>query len=813
VSLQCGDVAPENAGTQGCRANVYLRGLLRSALMLFGSDRALSLCRWLAVFCACAVPLRARADVFEVPIGGKPISLEGRIACTANLEGGFVLEAGGRSVRPPDNASAVGHVAELPVAASASACADNPTLITLIATQRWPSFDASSIVFSPDDGRIEGRGRLLEGVTIEWSASGKTGSDTCHDPQTDGELARCAWAVSVGGGPVGADAAFSWLPGGARAEPGAVFFDASGRRAPPDTFAFEPARIVLRKLVPTGATVDLSTGRGQVPLVHPEAVASAECKALQCEMTSGALVVHGASNLINQLEIKLRLLPHIAFATKDGSEQQPSVKLSVLHCPMSIVSGAPVRNDDDAKVVVELQGGCARDLSSVRFESERGPAVVLQSVVVQDATFVLLGIGSVSADSITLSALRGAEDIALAVAQTPTRNTPRVRASIELPGFPNLDFIPNNRTAAVHVPPPGEHEHYALLPIEGVYAAENGPDGTMTIRGDANAAGLTQLYFGLRNAALPPPFDKADLAQVQDPLQRSIHEANVPAPLGESVFGKHPFVEMLCGAGKDATRIPIGVTDHLSFDLRDTCRVVFHRERLGPEYGTQRINFEIDVIRSDGTTRAEAHVAEVVTLRAGPQPRYAWIHGVVDPFDRVIVRLSHEADEAHYLGASEVKTGAPAVQWSAVLGTGRVRLYGTTAIPTGLYRFSDSAHSGVLSLNFGVISRLTWLDSEGHEGFIGAEGGVMAIGLANSRSESGESLTQVGAVLGLGISVPIANRSLATQASINLHGWFEANITQSNSKDSMGNSVKDSKGRYAFIFGPSITIGNVGVNL
>ena len=88
------------------------------------------------------------------------------------------------------------------------------------------------------------------------------------------------------------------------------------------------------------------------------------------------------------------------------------------------------------------------------------------------------------------------------------------------------------------------------------------------------------------------------------------------------------------------------------------------------------------------------------------------------------------------MGAAEIKTGAPAAQWSAVLGTGHMRLYGTTAIPTGLYRFSDSAHSGVLSLNFGVISRLTWLDSEGHEGFLGAEGGIMVIGLANSTSDT-----------------------------------------------------------------------------
>ena len=233
--------------------------------------------------------------------------------------------------------------------------------------------------------------------------------------------------------------------------------------------------------------------------------------------------------------------------------------------------------------------------------------------------------------------------------------------------------------------------------------------------------------------------------------------------------------------------------------------MVFHRELLPPEYGTQKLNFEVDVARPDGSPKPQGHVAEVVTLRHGDSPRYAWIAGATDPFDRVSVRVSHVADENHYVGAEEVRTGAPAAQWSFVLGTGRVRLYGTTTIPTGLYRFAESrAYSGVMGLNFGVISRLTWLDAEGHEGLLGAEMGVLVFGLANSKSDTGQVLTQVGAVLGLGFAVPLANRSTVTQASINLHAWLEINVSDTKGGDAS---------RYAFIFGPSITIGNAGVNL
>jgi len=47
----------------------------------------------------------------------------------------------------------------------------------------------------------------------------------------------------------------------------------------------------------------------------------------------------------------------------------------------------------------------------------------------------------------------------------------------------------------------------------------------------------------------------------------------------------------------------------------------------------------------------------------------------------------------------------------------------------------------------------------------------MAVGLANDTSTAGQTLTQVATVWGIGLSVPIANRSLATETSINLHAW------------------------------------------
>jgi hypothetical protein len=745
----------------------------------------------------------ARAQTLQAPIGGSPIPLgDARFACVAAV-GGWSVDATGRNVRPPTAADAVGKVVALPIAASSDGCAASTASISLVATNRWPIFDLSSVVFSPDDARFEAKGRNLSGVTISWRGLSGSGADVCRDEVQDGTGASCAWAI---GASATTALSFSWSPAGARAGSDVLSFDADGQRAPADAFSIVPARTIVRRLLPVDASVDLAAGQGVVPLVYPDAVASADCGALSCELIGGKLVVRSASSLVSSLDLKLRLRPHVFFVAKDTADSQPTVKVRLLYCPMSIVSGAAIRGNDRASVIVKLEGACANDLSSVSFQTDHAPLKMLRTFASGSAKYIWLQLGNIEDETVTITALRGETTrSALAVARSATRVTPRVRASIELPGFPNLQFIPNNRAALVHISRLSEHEHWVLLPIDDVYTV-NTEHGVTMIRGDANAAGMASLRFGMRNDTLPDGLDQVNLAEVVDPLQRDIREANVPVSIGVAARAKQPLIEMLCGGGTvPVERVPVGVTAHLDFSLRDTCRVVFHRERLSPESGTQKLNFAIDIMRPDGSTRSEAHVAETFTFRAGSEPRYAFIRGALEPFDRVVVRVSHQPDEAHYIGASEIRTGAPAAQWSAVLGTGRARLYGTTTIPTGLYRLSTHDSSGVLSLNFGLISRLTWLDADGHEGFLGLEGGLLVMGLANSTSATGRSLTQVGGVLGLGVSVPIANRSSAVEASISVHAWAEADITRE--------PGASSRGRYALIFGPSITIGNVGVNL
>ena len=150
-----------------------------------------------------------------------------------------------------------------------------------------------------------------------------------------------------------------------------------------------------------------------------------------------------------------------------------------------------------------------------------------------------------------------------------------------------------------------------------------------------------------------------------------------------------------------------------------------------------------------------------------PESRIFWIRGVKAQFDRVTVRIAHVADDARYVGASETRTSLPAVQWTLVVGEGHLRFYATAAIPTGLFHIT--APSGILTLNFGVLSRLTWLDQEGHEGLVGLELGAMGVGLATTTDyDFPPTLAVLG---GLGVSIPIGNRGEPTQAAVNLHAW------------------------------------------
>src|SRR5439155_16802694 len=115
------------------------------------------------------------------------------------------------------------------------------------------------------------------------------------------------------------------------------------------------------------------------------------------------------------------------------------------------------------------------------------------------------------------------------------------------------------------------------------------------IRGLKGAAGFVALRFGYRVDGLPAALSAVDLAVIADGLERPLREANVPAPLGASALGDNPLVELVCGDGAGGSiAVHPGGMSHVPYVARDTCRIVFHRERLAPEDGPQQLNLQID---------------------------------------------------------------------------------------------------------------------------------------------------------------------------------------------------------------------------
>ncbi|HWL84964.1 MAG TPA: hypothetical protein VNO21_04145 [Polyangiaceae bacterium] len=764
--------------------------------MRLGSHIAIVL---VVLFLSFGLSRAAQAETLQAPFGGRAIPLgTARVAC-GQVGGGWAVESNGHALRPPLAPASVGQTVDVKVAATPEACAKSTESVKLVTTARWPRFEASGFSLSIDEGRLDGRGQGLRNTVVTFPGEQALAFDACREPTTTNGVEVCSWRVPKNVSADPSAAQLHWLPAGAEVSPDAVTFNLEGKRTDPAAFVIAPSRVQVTQIVPADASVDVSSGAGLVPLLHPEIVSSVECGTLRCAIEASRLTVQAPPASVNTLDIKFHLAPHVIYTKKGTQDAQPVVRLSILRCPMSVVSGAALRGLDSARVIVRLEGQCSHDVEQLRFAIGSHRTDVVQIEKILDVSYAVLAVGNVDAPQISILASRGdGEGSVVAIARTDTQPAPLVRTVLEIPGNPPIDFIPNNRPARVHHPRINGAT-LALLPVQDVYTATNEGENT-SVQGEINAAGYVALRFGYREPSLPPPLDRVDLAILIDPLQRSVKEAALPAPISLSMHTDRPLIELVCYEDGRPFLAQPGVIEHLGFDSSDSCRVVFHRERFSAEYGTQKLQLDIDVRKIDGSTRPEAHVSQMLIIRAGPSPRIAWIQGVQAPFDRISVRISHVPDETHYLGALEI-LGAPAVQWTVILGKGKVRLYATTAIPTGLYRFSDSGHSGVLSLSFGIISRFTWLDSEGHEGLLGLEGGIMAFGLTGSTGPNGESLTEVGAVAGIGLAIPIANASSPTQASINLHGWFEQRLT--------GSSDPGANPR-AIIFGPSISIGNVG---
>ena len=735
-------------------------------------------------------------SVVVAPQGGAAINLgPGNVFCPEASSPGRWALLDTQKLQPPREGS-TDNLATLRVAMP-GACQLSGATVQAVAYAVWPKVDPNTLVVSVDAGRLDVQGQALQGSVLRWSALGRSGSDTCRDPVVGAAgVESCAFSLDRDLAADPAGFSLSFFPAQTPAAGDVALFDAQGH--PQIPLSYTPAKVVITRLLKTDAALDVQAEVGRLTLAHPEAVGSLECVDAACELDGSQVVIRNEHGSDEYLDLRLRLRPHVVALAPQGEQSTtPVVQVPLQRCPVRLASAPPLHGVNGQLLVVRLAGRCHRD-ASLRFFVGGMPAPVVQTVVDAEATFSVLRAERFQDDDFVISVQRGAAVVGSVRARPASEHSAHFELSLGAAG--PINFIPTNRPVTLRVPILPEGGQWVPLEVAGAYTVAKQAGGSYAISGMPNASGWVAMRLAYRDASLPPALRDLDLAQVRETVDRALSPANVPMTLRRH---SQALVELLCnvrGHGPEALRST--EISRVPFAARDTCHLVLHRERLAAQDGEQSLRVVASVTTVDGALRPEAQIDQVIRLKPGLPPREVYIGGVVAPFDRVIVRVAVAADDRHYSVATDEGLGAPPLQWSLTMGTSHLRFYATTAFPTGLFRVADKGHSGIMGLNSGILFRFVGLTAEGTQTPIGLETGVMWMGIAGDQTQS--RLGQAGLVAGLSIGVAIANVSRATQASISLHAWGEYEVSRA--------ILHTGGSPWGFVFGPSISIGDVGLN-
>ena len=766
---------------------------------------------------AFAMPMHCFGATMSAPIGGALIPLpDGQVLC-GDANGGWIPDPGGTKIRPPLDAAQIGKTTSVHVASSTAACANSKDADVLVVSGLIPIIDRRTVDLWIDEGHLDVRGTNLDGSRLEWEAQGEHGSDVCVASSTSGGQQMCSYSI---GKTLPADTSaltLRVLPAGAPGK--GTIFDNTGQPIAQDSLLVTPSRMIVASALTTERHVDLSTGEAHLPLSRAKAVASVECDSGRCELADGEVHVRSIAGLVRTLNLRLRLAPRVFTRSGDTFVQVVNIPLDITYCPISLVSQPALRDTDDVRVVVRVDPKCATNDTTLRWTANGNNVPVIASESKDNFIYMLLGLGRISGEKLTIAAMRGASDASvIGLVSMTTSAPPQLGISLHLRGYGEIDYVPTNRNVIVSTTAANLRGRIVTLPVDGAYEVKV-QDGHTEIRGTAGG-GYVLLRFALRDESLPGHLAHTDLAHFTGYVQRAMREVNVPAPIGDTT-SKSPIVEVLCtdAAGHSLKVIP-GVPLHIPFAERDGCRLMVYPNRIPEEDGEQRLDVDIGVKSVGGSSRSEGQFTQRLILSHGAEPRIFWIHGVQSQFDRITVQLTHVTEQSQYVRGRADHIDVPSAKWTIIVENTRWRFYATVSVPVQLFRFSNDpngAGTGPLSLNLGVLTRFTWVTREGTEGILGLEGGVMGMGLA---ADNTRQLTMVG---GLGIGVPLGNVGQPTQASINIHAWaayrlgneYAPSLTPSGAEvlNASNQSIPIALGHWSFVFGPSVTFGNVGFDM
>lgn len=778
---------------RGCDATRYGVALLAAALTLLQ-------------------PHAARAETLQAPAGAASITIpNGRIAC-GPPQGTWTLDANGTAVRPPA-VSLPGEQSTVRVAASWAECAKSEVL-NLLTVAPFPEIEASSVVWSIATARLEFSGKNLSGLRVRWETKERHKTDICvpslADPTATASNALERCVISIGHADVrSVRQRFTWVPQGGYFGPEYPTYNASGVLVPADGRELNPQRVLVDQVLEKGTSVDVSRGKGRIKLLYDDAVENVDCEGGQCELEGDHIIVSRVPAATKRLGVRLKLGARIGLWNGQQTTDTTTQTFEVVRCDMAIVSGQTFRDVDNVRLLSRLPINCGVDAERLHWTVNDVDAAVEKVALEGDNVYVLLIVPRILDNRAVVVASRPQDQGVLAFSQTPAVPMDAVHTSLILEGFGEIDFIPKNR--AVHVTASTvAGGRWVPIDVPGAYTVEHDAEGA-SVRGVYMSSGYTALRLGYRVDGIPAVFRDVSFITVIDSIQRPIREANLPVSLGSSGLKENPVLELACAVEEGVVRrIEPGATQHIPFALRNSCRLLIHRSRIPKDAGEQLVELEVSVTAVGEAERGEARLSERLLLRHSDATEVVWLRGAKQQFDRINVRVHHVVEEARYLLGNEYRL--PVAQWTLVTEDAHLKFYATATIPSGLFRFSNDPQdlgSGALALNFGVLARLTLLSDDGKESLVGLETGMMGMGLASEKAR------ELAIVSGIGVGVPLGNVNQPTQASLNIHAWVSYSLGKREgllvNNDGSTQSIRLTP--WAFIFGPSITIGSLAAFL
>jgi hypothetical protein len=565
--------------------------------------------------------------------------------------------------------------------------------------------------------------------------------------------------------------------------------------------SLEPFRVPVRRLVINSplvhaAWVEAWREQSSLPLAVPGVVASVSCRPAGCWLgDDGKSLVVTPPSTGDTLTVTARLRERVWMRQGDGFAANVTLSLPLARCQIRSPLHTVLGGTQDHRVPLVFGEGCPADLSGLTVETVPPSSAFVETASDRHME-VRLGRVSPRTDTLEARVLRASTRGLVGTVRFDVRSGfGPIQVNLIDPKLREIPVIPTNREVRLlwAAADPSLANAIVPVPVPGYYALRR--DGADTwIRGETRIPGVVPLRFAY---VLPESGTNDPLVLFETDAHFPVRPVNVPVSLAPDDPRTGKLFSVYCrtpGAAEEREIAP-GDLVSLPYGARGSCRLRMDRGLLTEKNGVQRIRVTVSVTSPTGTSRSGGF-SQVLVLAADKDVDSVWLGANADtrPFDHVSVQIAHDNQPSHYITEGEA-SDLPARRYQMIFGDARMRLYGSAAVPTGLYRIARGETGGILQFSAGALVRLAFLNTEGREYPFDFEFALLGTNLSGKADLS--------MVAGVGLTVPLLNPQESAQAAIGIHAWGEYAPTRSGSK-----------GRpFGVIFGPSISFGDFGTNL